>query len=107
MTTLTQQPLAKANINKTFIYFIGIAVFFVLAMLVPDTAHAAGLSQATSALNTFKTSILPLIRIACIIAFMIAGIGFVAGFLDKTWFIRAIGGVIIVGSASEIVGLFL
>lgn len=106
MTTLTKEPL-NFSIKKVFVYFVFMTAFVLAAMLIPDTAHAAGLSQAASALNTFKTSILPLIRIACIIAFMLAGFGLISGFLDKTWFMRAVAGIIIVGSAGEIVGLFL
>lgn len=89
--------------------FMAVSIMLLSAsilIMMPEFAYAAGgLARAQSGLEKFQKAIMPVLRIGCIVAFILAGMGYLAGFLDKSWFVNAIVGIIIIGSANEIVDL--
>ena len=74
--------------------------------MMPDMAHAAGLSKAATGMQKFLDEIQPIVRIAAIISIIGAGIGYTANMVDKSMFVKIIAGIIIIASASEIVNFF-
>lgn len=74
--------------------------------MMPDMAHAAGLSKAKTGMQNFLDEIQPIIRIVAIISIIGAGAGYMANMVDKSMFVKIIAGIIIIASASEIVNFF-
>lgn len=78
----------------------------VVIFMMPDMAHAAGLSKATTGLQKFLDEIQPIVRILAIISIIGAGIGYMMNMVDKSMFFKIISGIIIIASASEVVNFF-
>lgn len=103
-STSTYGNTRQLQMNKFFSVALMVTICAFLLM-VPELAFANGLARAQSGMEKFQTAILPVLRVGCVIAFILAGAGYMAGFLDKSWFVKAVAGIIIIGSANEIVGL--
>lgn len=86
----------------TCLLVLAVAVIF----MMPDMAHAAGLSKATTGLQKFLDEIQPIVRILAIISIIGAGIGYMMNMVDKSMFFKIISGIIIIASASEVVNFF-
>lgn len=104
------QNLTQAQLelrNKKILRFMLMATTLTLIavlFMIPE-AHAAGLQKAQSALDKFINDILPILRLVAIAAFIFAGAGYMMNMVDKATFIKIIVGIIIIGSANELVGL--
>jgi len=70
-------------------------------------ASAQGLQKAKGVLEGFKVELTDLIPTVAVIALILLGIGYATKFVEKDTFVRWGIGVIIVGSAAQIVALFL
>jgi type IV secretory pathway VirB2 component (pilin) len=70
-------------------------------------AEAQGLSRATSALNNLRSQLLTIVPIVAVIALILLGIGYATRMVHKETFVSWVVGVIIVGSATEIVTMFI
>lgn len=93
------------KMKKVFGYVLMFAALFIL-FAMPDFAYAAGgLEKAASAVDNFNKQIKPVIRVLAIAAFILAGAGYMMSMIDKSTFIKIVAGIVIVGSASELVGL--
>tara|TARA_R110002051_G_scaffold84103_7_gene148950 strand:+ start:2926 stop:3288 length:363 start_codon:yes stop_codon:yes gene_type:complete len=87
---------------STCLMLIAVTALF----MMPDMAHAAGLSKATSGMQKFLDEIQPIVRIVAIISIIGAGAGYMANMVDKSMFVKIIAGIIIIASATEIVNFF-
>lgn len=72
-------------------------------LLFADTARAGGLSKATGVLEGFKSDILVIVPIVAFIALVLFGVGYATKFVEKDTFVRWGIGIVIAGSAAEIV----
>lgn len=93
--------------NKKILRFMLMATTLTLGVvlfMIPE-AHAAGLSKAQTAMQKFQNDILPVLRILAVLAFILSGAGYMLNMLDKSTFFKIIVGIIIIGSAGEIVTL--
>lgn len=104
------QNLTQAQLelrNKKILRFMLMATTLTLGVMlfmIPE-AHAAGLQKAQTAIEKFQSDILPILRIVAVLAFIFAGAGYMMNMIDKSMFIKIIVGIIIIGSAGEIVNL--
>lgn len=101
--THTQIELRNKKILRFMLMATTLTVCLVLFM-IPE-AHAAGLTKAKTALDKFINDILPILRIVAIGAFIFAGAGYMMNMIDKSMFVKIVIGIIIIGSAGEIVNL--
>ena len=92
----------KQNKNALLKRFVFVSL---MAVLFSSPAFA-GLAIATSNFSNFLAQIQPIIRIAAVLAVIGAGVGYMFNFVDKSLLIKIIVGIIIVASATEIVGFF-
>lgn len=86
----------------TCLMILAVAAIF----MMPDMAHAAGLSKASSGLQKFLEEIKPMVRILAVIAIIGAGVGYTMNMVDKSMFFKIIAGIIIIASANEVVDFF-
>jgi type IV secretory pathway VirB2 component (pilin) len=100
--TTNLAALQTRNWASTCLMLIAVTALF----MMPDMAHAAGLSKATTGMENFLEEIKPIIRIVAIISIIGAGAGYMANMVDKSMFVKIIAGIIIIASASEIVNFF-
>ncbi|MDD2859583.1 MAG: TrbC/VirB2 family protein [Acidiphilium sp.] len=84
-----------------------IGLVLALSLLAATPAFAAGLDQATSVLNTFKSDLTTIIPIAATVALMLCGLLYAMRMMHKDTFVHWFIGILIVGSASEIVSMIL
>lgn len=88
--------------------FTGVSLIAVAAIaMMPEMAWAAGgLSKAGSALEKFQNDIKPVIRVVAVLALMLTGAAYFLNMVDKSTFFKIVVGILIIGSANEIVDLF-
>lgn len=87
---------------STCLMLVGVTALF----MMPDIAHAAGLSKATTGMQKFLEEIKPMVRIFAVIAVILAGAGYMSNMVDKSMFIKIIAGIIVIASANELVDFF-
>ncbi|STZ01584.1 TrbC/VIRB2 family [Moraxella caprae] len=103
------QNLTQAQLelrNKKILRFMLMATTLTLTavlFMIPE-AHAAGLQKAQTALDKFINDVLPILRLVAIGAFIFAGAGYMMNMVIKPLH-QIIVGIIIIGSANELVGL--
>jgi hypothetical protein len=74
-------------------------------LLFSETAGAAGLSQATSVLNTLKQNLTSVIPVFATVALMLVGALYAARMIHKDTFIHWFIGILVAGSASELTAM--
>lgn len=77
------------------------------ALFLAGPASAQGLSQAQTVLNTFKSDLTTIIPIVATVALMLCGVLYAMRMMHKDTFVHWFIGILIVGSASEIVSMIL
>ncbi|QNT77556.1 TrbC/VirB2 family protein [Entomobacter blattae] len=84
------------------------AAFLVIGLLhLPDLCFAAGgLSNGTSALTSIQSWLLTIAPIAAVIGIICLGVGVLFSFLSYSSIVKPAVGLIIIGAASYIAGLF-
>lgn len=75
--------------------------------LQPKPAHAAGLQAATTLLQNLESSLTTMVPIIAVIAMMILGILYAMRMLSKEHLVHWFIGVLLIGSASELVSMLL
>jgi len=85
--------------------FTATAVTFGL-MAMTNVALAAGVDTGASSLNSIKQWMMTWIPIAATILIIVTAIMWMSHVMHHNWAIRIVGGLIVIGSASYIVGLF-
>lgn len=83
---------------------VGLAVALSSALASP--AMAAGLDQAQTFLTTLKAQILTIVPIVAIISMLVMGVMYAMNMMRKETLVHWFIGVILAGSATELVGLF-
>ncbi|GAA5107312.1 VirB2 family type IV secretion system major pilin TrwL [Bartonella jaculi] len=80
-----------------------VAAMAVFLMAHPVYAQAQKLDNAKNALDKFKTELIGIIPIAAAVILLGLAIGYAGRYIEKDTFVRWAIGVIIAGSATEIV----
>lgn len=78
-----------------------------LSMLLTPVAMAQGLSEARGFLETLQDELTTIIPIVAVIAILIAAAGYWFNIIQKDTFIKILVGLIIAGSAVQIVAMFM
>lgn len=78
----------------------------ILAMLVSGAACAAGVDTGTSSMTSITTWMMTWIPLSAVILIVVSAIAWIAHLIRMDWAVRLVVGLIVVGSASYIVGLF-
>lgn len=71
-----------------------------------NVAVAAGVDTGTSSLNAVKQWMMTWIPIAATILIIVTAVMWMSHVMHHNWAIRIVGGLIVIGSASYLVGLF-
>lgn len=95
--------MTKTVTNRPF----SALAMFVLSLAATRPAAAAGLDQAESVLTSLESDLTTIIPIAATVALMIAGLLYAMRMMHKDTFVHWFIGILIVGSASEIVSVIL
>ncbi|WP_375629279.1 VirB2 family type IV secretion system major pilin TrwL [Bartonella sp. TT67HLJMS] len=88
--------------NKIAALSAALTVFF---MTNPACVQAAGLDPAKKALEALQTDLKVIIPIAAAVILLCLAIGYAGRYIGKDTFVRWAIGVVIAGSAAELVGL--
>ncbi|WP_375666182.1 VirB2 family type IV secretion system major pilin TrwL [Bartonella sp. TT121SHDZB] len=99
---MKQSNIFQIAANKSISIATIMTAFF---LAHPMCAQAQNLDPAQKALNTFKTQLIGIIPIAAAVILLCLAIGYAGRYIEKDTFIRWAIGVIIAGSASELVAL--
>ncbi|WP_050453535.1 TrbC/VirB2 family protein [Candidatus Burkholderia verschuerenii] len=78
-----------------------------LVIIATSPAYAAGLSQATTVLNTLKENLTTIIPVAATVALMLCGLLYAMRMMHKDTFVHWFIGILIVGSAAEITSMIV
>lgn len=89
--------------NKAANFIIAV----MLASIAISPAHAAGLSQATTVVNTLKENLKTIIPVAATVALMLCGVLYAMRMMQKDTFVHWFIGILIVGSAAEITSMIV
>lgn len=81
--------------------------YLALAVAATESANAQGLQKAKGILDTIKSELLTIIPVAAVVILVCLAIGYAGRFMEKDTFVRWGIGVIIAGSASEIVAMLM
>lgn len=82
-------------------------VLFILASLcAPELALAAGVDTGESSMSSINDWLMTWIPVAATVLIIICAIGWIAHVIRPDFAIRCVVGLIIIGSASYLVGLF-
>lgn len=81
------------------------AAYLTLAVAATESAQAQGLQKAKGIMDTIKAELLTIIPVAAVVILICLAIGYAGRFIEKDTFVRWAIGVIIAGSASEIVAM--
>jgi hypothetical protein len=84
----------------------GLAGLAVLAMVASGAATAAGVDTGTSSMTAITTWLMTWIPLSAVILIVVSAIAWIAHLIRMDWAVRLVVGLIVVGSASYIVGLF-
>ncbi|QSQ62252.1 TrbC/VirB2 family protein [Xanthomonas translucens] len=83
------------------------AATFGLLMMLSATAQAAGgVDTGSSSMTSMQTWLMTWIPIAATILIIVSAIAWIAHLLRHEWAVRFVIGLIVIGSASYLVGLF-
>lgn len=94
--------------TKKYSSVVGLTVMgLVLAACFASPAYAAGLSQATTVLNSIKENLTTIIPILATVALMIIGVMYAMRMMHKDTFVHWLIGIIIAGSAAEITSMIV
>lgn len=77
-----------------------------LMMLMSSAACAAGVDTGTQSMNSIHSWMMTWIPIAATLLIIVSAIAWIAHLLRADWAVRIVVGLIVVGSASYLVGLF-
>lgn len=94
--------LGKFSFQKRHLSFIGLGASLVSA----GPASAAGLDKAQSFLDTLRGQILTIVPILAVISMLFIGVMYAMGMLRKETLAHWFVGLVLAGSATEIVALF-
>jgi len=78
----------------------------ILAFLASSTAYAAGTDTGSSAMSSLQAWMMEWIPIGAALLIIACAIGWIAHLVRADFAVRCVVGLIVVGSASYIVGLF-
>ena len=92
--------------NTVIKRFFPVAMFMLAALCVPELALAAGADTGESSLNSVQSWMMTWIPIAATVLIIASAIAWIAHMLPASWAVRIVIGLIVVGSASYLVGLF-
>lgn len=92
--------------NTAIKRFFPAVMFMLVALCVPELALAAGADTGESSLNSFNSWMMTWIPLAATVLIIASAIAWMAHMLPASWAVRFVIGLIVVGSASYIVGLF-
>ncbi|WP_029461248.1 TrbC/VirB2 family protein [Solidesulfovibrio alcoholivorans] len=93
--------------NKTNTIGSVVVMTLILAACIVSPAYAAGLSQATTVLNSIKENLTTIIPILATVALMIIGVMYAMRMMHKDTFVHWLIGIIIAGSAAEITSMII
>lgn len=77
-----------------------------VTLLTAAPAYASGLDQAQTFLTTLKSQLTTIIPIVAVISMLVLGVMYANGMVRKETLVHWFIGVILAGSATEIVALF-
>jgi hypothetical protein len=92
----------KIEIKK----YIPLAIFMLFALCVPELALAGGTDTGADSMNSINEWMMTWIPIAATVLIIICAVAWIAHMLPASWAIRIVIGLIAVGSAAYLVGLF-
>ncbi|EAU4728226.1 TrbC/VirB2 family protein [Salmonella enterica] len=92
--------------NTAIKRFFPVAMFMLVALCVPELALAAGADTGESSMNSVNSWMMTWIPIGATILIIASALAWIAHMLPASWAIRIVVGLIVVGSASYLVGLF-
>jgi len=75
-------------------------------MLMSAAAWAAGVDTGSKSMNAINTWLMTWIPIAATLLIIVCAIAWIAHVLRADWAVRIVVGLIVIGSASYLVGLF-
>lgn len=104
VTPVTSNQYVNGQVKRCFFFFTAVVI---ASLLFIEPAMASGLQTATTKADQFRTQLLPLIRNLAILGVMIAGALFAFGMLGKEWFFKLMVGLLIVGTAAQLVAWFI
>ena len=90
--------------NTAIKRFFPVAMFMMVALCVPELALAAGADTGESSMSSINSWLMTWIPIAATVLIIVSSIAWIAHMLPASWAVRI--GLIVVGSASYLVGLF-
>ncbi|WP_142416705.1 VirB2 family type IV secretion system major pilin TrwL [Bartonella massiliensis] len=99
---MKQSKILQSGVNKLISISTITASFF---LAHPMYAYAQNLGNAKKALDTFKTQLIGIIPVAAAVILLCLAIGYAGRYIEKDTFVRWAIGVVIAGSAVEIVTL--
>lgn len=79
---------------------------FAVALLASSTSFAAGVDTGTSAMSSLQAWMMEWIPIGAALLIIACAIGWIAHLVRADFAVRCVVGLIVVGSASYLVGLF-
>lgn len=88
--------------NKTTKISAGLTLFF---MTHPACAQVQGLGKAGNALKELQKELIAIIPIAAAVILLCLAIGYAGRYIEKDTFVRWAIGVVIAGSAAELVSI--
>ncbi|HBV4265976.1 TPA: TrbC/VirB2 family protein [Klebsiella pneumoniae] len=92
--------------NTAIKRFLPVAMFMLLALCVPELALAAGADTGESSMNSVNSWMMTWIPIGATILIIVSALAWIGHMLPASWAIRIVIGLIVIGSASYLVGLF-
>ncbi|HAN3098584.1 TPA: TrbC/VirB2 family protein [Escherichia coli O25b:H4-ST131] len=92
--------------NTAIKRFFQVAMFMMVALCVPELALAAGADTGESSLSSVQSWMMTWIPIAATVLIIASAVAWIAHMLPASWAVRIVIGLIIIGSASYLVGLF-
>lgn len=96
----------RINVIKHYAKQAFLFLLLLLPLLGQEAFAAAGLTAAKTGLTNFLAEIQPIVRVVAVIGIVGGGLGYMFNFIDKTWAVRIIAGLIVIASANEIVSFF-
>lgn len=96
-----QLAVFKHYAKQAFLFML-----LLMPLLAQEAFAAGGLAAAKTGLTNFLAEIQPLVRVVAVIGIVGGGLGYMFNFIDKTWAVRIIAGLIVIASANEIVAFF-
>lgn len=95
------------NVKNGFLNTRNAVSAVLLSMLFAPAVHAQGLSKAKGFLETLRDELTTIVPIVAVIAIILAGAAYWFNIVQKETFIKILVGLIIVGSAAQIVAIFM